>query len=157
MSDDNYTHAPQERTREVWSLLQTFVDGHSRKRELAQALGFRPGAGRAKVLFRLRSGPMTLGEIARAERFDAPYATVIVDQLEEKMLVKRQADPSDHRRKLVVLTSAGEKAIAIADNILSMPPEAMNELTDAELRTLTSLLTRLLESSHGVAGSSSSA
>ncbi|MGA2970549.1 MAG: hypothetical protein ABSE75_12175 [Acidimicrobiales bacterium] len=58
MSDDNHTHPPQERTREVWSLLQTFVDGHSRKRELAQVLGFRPGAGRAKVLFRLRSGPI---------------------------------------------------------------------------------------------------
>jgi DNA-binding MarR family transcriptional regulator len=156
MSDDAHAHAAQEQTSAVWSLLQTFVERNSRKRELAQALGFRPGAGRAKVLFRLRSGPMTLGEIARAERFDPPYATVIVDQLEEKLLVKRQADPNDHRRKLVALTSAGEKAIAVAESVLSTPPEAMNELTDAELRTLTSLVTRLLEGGRGVAGSSSS-
>jgi DNA-binding MarR family transcriptional regulator len=88
---------------------------------------------------------MTLGDVARAERFDAPYATVIVDQLEEKGLVTRQADPDDHRRKLVALTPAGEKAIAIADNILSTPPAVMNRLTDAELRVLTLLLTRLLE------------
>jgi DNA-binding MarR family transcriptional regulator len=133
-----------DRTRKAWSLLQSFVDDNSRKRELAEALGFRPGAGRAKVLFRLRSGPMTLGDIARAERFDAPYATVIVDQLEEKKLVKRQADPLDHRRKLVALTAAGEKAIALADDLLSTPPPVMDVLTDAELKTLTSLLTRLL-------------
>jgi len=141
----NDADVPEELTREVWSLLYTFVEHNGRKRELAEALGFRPGAGRAKVLFRLRSGPMTLGEIARAERFDAPYATVIVDQLEEKKMVKRQADPSDHRRKLVALTPAGERAIAIADKVLSTPPAVMNRLTDAELRTLTVLLTRLLE------------
>jgi DNA-binding MarR family transcriptional regulator len=154
MPDDG--HVPQERTREVWTLLQSFVDDNSRKRELAEALGFRAGAGRAKVLFRLRSGPMTLGEIARAERFDAPYATVIVDQLEEKKLVKRQADPNDHRRKLVGLTPAGEKAIAIADNVLSTPPAAMTALSDAELRTLSLLLTRLLEAGHSAPGPSSS-
>lgn len=143
MSND--AQLPEERTRQAWSLLYTFVEQHSRKRELAQALGFRPGAGRAKVLFRLRSGPMTLGEIARAERFDAPYATVIVDQLEEKSLVRRQVDPTDHRRRLVALTTAGEKAITRAESVLSTAPAVMNELTDAELKTLTSLLTRLLD------------
>jgi DNA-binding MarR family transcriptional regulator len=153
MPDD--AHVLPERTREVWSLLQSFVDANGRKRELAEALGFRAGAGRAKVLFRLRSGPLTLGEIARAERFDAPYATVIVDQLEEKKLVTRQADPNDHRRKLVALTTAGEKAIAIADKILSTPPAAMKALTDPELSTLSSLLTRLLEASDIAPGASS--
>jgi DNA-binding MarR family transcriptional regulator len=88
---------------------------------------------------------MTLGEIARAERFDAPYATVIVDQLEEKSLVRRQVDPTDHRRRLVALTTAGEKAITRAESVLSTAPAVMNELTDAELKTLTSLLTRLLD------------
>ncbi len=139
---------PEETPGEVWSLLRTFVEGNSRRRELAQALGFRAGAGRAKVLFRLRSGPMTLSDIARAERFDAPYATVIVDQLEEKKLVTRRADPDDHRRKLVALTPAGEKAVAVADTILSRAPSAMNSLTKAELKTLASLLTRLIEDGH---------
>jgi DNA-binding MarR family transcriptional regulator len=137
-------HLSEERAREVWLLLRSFVEENSRKRELAEALGLRPGAGRAKVLFRLRSGPLTLSDIARAERFDAPYTTVIVDQLEEKKLVTRQADRSDHRRKLVALTPAGEKAIALANSVLSTPPAVMNDLTDEELRTLASLLTRLL-------------
>lgn len=142
MSGD--AQVPEELTREVWSLLYSFVEGNSRRRELADALGFRPGAGRAKVLFLLRSGPMTLSELARAERFDAPYTTVIVDQLEIKKLVTRQADPVDHRRKLVTLTPAGEEAIAIAERILSRPPTAMSGLTEDELRALALLLTRLL-------------
>lgn len=137
--------SPDELTRATWSLLHSFVEGNSRRRELAEALGFRPGAGRAKVLFRLRSGPLTLSDIARAERFDAPYATVIVDQLEEKKLVTRQSDPDDHRRKLVALTPAGERAIGVADEILSRPPEVMHVLSPVELKTLTSLLSRLLE------------
>jgi DNA-binding MarR family transcriptional regulator len=137
-------HESTQKTRQAWSLLRSFVEDNSRKRELAEALGLRPGAGRAKVLFRLRSGPLTLGDIARAERFDAPYTTVIVDQLEEKKLVKREADRNDHRRKLVALTPAGERAIALADDVLSSPPAVMDRLTDAELGTLTSLLTRLL-------------
>lgn len=145
MSPDAHDH--EELTREAWSLLYSFVEGNSRRRELADALGFRPGAGRAKVLFRLRSGPMTLSDIARAERFDAPYATVIVDQLQEKRLVTRQADPGDHRRKLVALTPAGARAIAIADEVLSTPPAAMSALTQAELRTLAALVTRLREAS----------
>jgi DNA-binding MarR family transcriptional regulator len=133
----------EERTREAWSLLRSFVEDNSRKRELADALGLRPGAGRAKVLYRLRSGPLALGDIARAERFDAPYTTVIVDQLEEKKLVKRQADRDDLRRKLVALTRAGEKALTLADSVLSTPPTVMKRLTDAELDALTSLLMRL--------------
>jgi DNA-binding MarR family transcriptional regulator len=136
---------PEDEKREVWSLLRSFVEDNSRKRELAEALGLRPGAGRAKVLYRLQSGPLTLGDIARAEGFDAPYTTVIVDQLEEKKLVKRQGDAHDHRRKLVALTRAGEKAIALADDVLSTPPPAMNRLTNAELATLATLVNRLLE------------
>jgi DNA-binding MarR family transcriptional regulator len=68
-----------------------------------------------------------------------------VDQLQEKGLVTRRADPDDHRRKLVALTRAGERAIALANEILSTPPAAMSTLTPAELRTLAALLTRLRE------------
>jgi DNA-binding MarR family transcriptional regulator len=139
------SHDVEAMRRDVWSLLHSFVEENSRRRDLAEALGFRAGAGRAKVLFLLRSGPLTLSEIARAQRFDAPYATLIVDQLEEKKLVTRQADPADHRRKLVALTAAGEKSIEIADAILSRPPDAMNTLTKGELRTLAALVSRLLE------------
>jgi DNA-binding MarR family transcriptional regulator len=125
--------------------MQHFVDSHNRHRELAQALGFRIGAGRGKVLFQLRHKPMTLTELAEANGVDAPYATLIVDKLEAHGLVERQVHPDDRRRKLVTLTPAGHEAIATADAILLRPPPAIGTLRADELRQLTQLLKRLIE------------
>ena len=38
---------------------------------------------------------------------DPPYATLIVDTLEERGLVERRPDPADRRRKIVQLTASG--------------------------------------------------
>ncbi|MGO9874892.1 MAG: MarR family winged helix-turn-helix transcriptional regulator [Acidimicrobiia bacterium] len=134
--------APAE---QAWTLMQQFVDSHNRHGDLAQALGFRLGAGRGKVLFQLRHGAMTLTELAEANGVDAPYATLIVDKLEAHGLVVRQTHPDDRRRKLVTLTSAGRDAIATADAILLRPPRAMGTLRSEELRQLIQLLKRLIE------------
>jgi hypothetical protein len=85
--------SPRENEQLAWSLMQQFVDDHRRWRELATILGCRPGGGRARVLFRLQGGPMTLGNLARAEHFDAPFATVIVDKLEGSDLPHRTSTP----------------------------------------------------------------
>jgi DNA-binding MarR family transcriptional regulator len=130
---------------QAWTLMQQFVDSHSRHGDLAKALGFRLGAGRGKVLFQLRHGPMTLTQLAQANGVDAPYATLIVDKLEAHGLVERQLHPDDRRRKLVTLTSAGRDAIATADAILLRPPDAVSTLRPEELRQLLKLLQRLIE------------
>ena len=130
---------------QAWALMQRFVEAHGRRGELAEALGFRLGGGRGKVLFQLRQGPLTLSQLAQANGVDAPYATVIVDQLEDHGLVERRPHPDDRRRKLVALTAAGEDAIATADAILHRPPSAMRTLADDELGQLTEMLARLLE------------
>ena len=125
--------------------MQRFVDVHSRRGELAEALGFRLGGGRGKVLFQLRNGPMTLRQLAEANGVDAPYATLIVDKLEAHGLVERQPHPDDRRRKLVTLTAAGHDAIATADAILLRPPHAISTLPADDLSQLTQLLTRLID------------
>jgi DNA-binding MarR family transcriptional regulator len=125
--------------------MQQFVDSHNRHADLAQALGFRLGAGRGKILFQLRHGAMTLGELAEAAGVDAPYATLIVDKLEAHGLVERQPHPDDRRRKLVTLTVQGRDAIATADAILLHPTRAVATLGAEELRQLIQLLERLIE------------
>ena len=126
--------------------MQHFVDSHNRHGDLAEALGFRLGAGRGKFLVQLRHRAMTLTELAEAVGVDAPYATVIVDKLEAHGLVERQLHPDDRRRKLVTLTSAGRQAVATADAILLRPPRAIGTLRPEELRQLIHLLQRLTES-----------
>lgn len=130
--------------QQAWALMHQFVEAHNRRGELAETLGFRLGAGRGKVLFQLRDGPMTLSELAERNGLDAPYATLIVDKLEAHGLVERRPHPDDRRRKLVTLTAAGNKAIATADAILLRPPTALESLPVDDLKRLTALLTRLL-------------
>jgi DNA-binding MarR family transcriptional regulator len=138
----NRSAAPAE---QAWTLMQRFVDSHNRHGELAQALGFRLGAGRGKVLFQLRHGAMTLSELAEANGVDAPYATLIVDKLEAHGLVERLPHPDDRRRKLVTLTSAGRDAISTADAILLRPPGAFGTLKAEEMAQLIRQLNRLIQ------------
>jgi DNA-binding MarR family transcriptional regulator len=138
---------PADPVAQAWTLMQRFVEAHHRRGELAEALGFRLGGGRGKVLFQLRDGPMTLGQIAQANGVDAPYATLIVDKLETHGLVERRAHPDDKRRKLVTLTAAGHDAIATADAILLRPPLEIRDLSADDLSRLTEIFTRLLDGS----------
>lgn len=131
--------------QEAWDLLRRFAEAHNRHGELAEALGFRLGGGRGKVLFQLRDEPRTLRQLAEANGVDAPYATLIVDKLETHGLVERHPHPDDRRRKLVTLTPAGHDAITTADAILLRPPAAMETLPADDLEQLTELLTRLVE------------
>lgn len=131
--------------QQAWALMHRFVEAHNRRGELAQALGFRLGGGRGKVLFQLRTGPMTLSQVAAVNGIDAPYATLIVDKLEAHGLVERRPHPEDRRRKLVTLTAAGRDAIATADAILLRPPGAIAELSAEDLTQLTAILARLLD------------
>jgi DNA-binding MarR family transcriptional regulator len=124
--------------------MQEFVDANGRKRGLREALGFRLGGGRGKVLFQLREQPMTLTAIATANGIDASYATLVIDKLEALGLVERTAHPDDRRRKLVRLTDAGQAAAAAADAVLHEPPAALLRLSAAELDQLDRLLTRLM-------------
>ncbi len=125
--------------------MHRFVEAHNRRGELAEALGFRLGGGRAKMLFQLRDGSLTLRQLADANGVDAPYATLVVDKLEAHGLVERRPHPDDKRRKLVTLTAAGRAAIATADAILLRPPRAIGTLSPDELAQLNGLLTRLHE------------
>jgi DNA-binding MarR family transcriptional regulator len=129
----------------AWALMHRFVEAHNRRGELADALGFRLGGGRGKILFQLREGPLTLSQLAEANGLDAPYTTLVVDKLEAHGLVERRPHPDDRRRKLVTLTDAGRGAIATADAILLRPPPALETFPADDLARLTELLTRLLD------------
>ncbi len=130
--------------KQAWALMQQFVESQNRRAELAETLGFRLGGGRGKVLFQLRDGPLTLGQLADANGLDAPYTTLVVDKLESHGLVERRPHPDDRRRKLVALTVAGRTAIATADTVLLRPPAPLKKLPAGDLARLTELLTRLV-------------
>ncbi|MFI6078856.1 MarR family winged helix-turn-helix transcriptional regulator [Actinoplanes sp. NPDC051343] len=132
---------------QVWALMRDFVERHSPRHRLRQALGDGLAKGRSKVqvLLMLGDGPHSLSDIAEAQRIDKPYATAIVDQLEQLGLATRTSDPDDRRRKMVALTQAGRSAVVIARDIMDEPPAVLAGLSPAELTQLAAALGRLAE------------
>ncbi len=152
MVSDGADQEATDRDHGAWARMYRYVEAQNRRGELADALGFRLGGGRGKVLFQLRDRPMTLRDLAEVNNVDAPYTTLIVDKLEAHGLVERRPHPDDRRRKLVTLTAAGHDAIATADAILLRPPSSVSALTDGELRQLAALLDRLLAAEDDTTG-----
>jgi DNA-binding MarR family transcriptional regulator len=134
----------EEDAARVWVAMRDLVGSHPTKDLMRAALDLGRGSGRIRSLMWLAEGPMSLSGLAEAVGVDAPYATLIVDSLEERGLVERQPDPADRRRKLVTLTAAGTKAIEKLMRIEREPPPGFARLSSAELETLEGLLRRVV-------------
>jgi len=96
-----------------------------------------------------RLGPMTLGELAGAERVQPPTITAAVGRLEAQGYVVRRPDEQDRRIVRVEVTSAGRKLLArnrsrktayLAKRLRALSPRERATLTEA-----TEILDRLLE------------
>ena len=135
--------ARDEQAARVWTAIRDLTDTYPLKSELRGALNLGRGSGRVKALLWLAEGPLSLSGIAEAVGVDAPYATLIVDTLEEQRLVERRPDPVDRRRKLVSLTPEGKEAVARVIRIQRQPPPGFANLTAAELDTLEELMRRV--------------
>jgi DNA-binding MarR family transcriptional regulator len=95
---------------------------------------------RIRVLRRLARRPMTLREVAEAATLDAPAATVAVNDLEFRGLVKRQTRPDNRRCKLVSLTEAGRDVVTLIESTDDPAPGALARLSDDELAALGAIL-----------------
>lgn len=75
-------------------------------------------------------GPLTPGQLATAERVQAPSMTRMVQSLEELGMISRTAAPWDGRLVILALTDAGHQAL---DN----DRQARESWLDQQLKTLT--------------------
>jgi len=60
------------------------------------------------VVFR---GPLTVGELARAEQVRPPTISRLVSALQQEGLVRRSADPEDRRVRWVEATAKGKRIL----------------------------------------------
>ena len=134
MNTDTSTTGNDASATQAWAGMQAFITGQDRRRALRVEMNL--GVAKAELLIRLAQAPMTLREIAQAVDVDPSAATVGVDQLERRGLVRRGAHPDDNRRKLVHLTDAGLQAAATAQRILTEPPPALTALNADDLTAL---------------------
>ena len=96
-----------------------------------------------------RQGPITLGELAAAERVQPPTVTAAVGRLEQEGLVRRTPDRTDRRVVRVSATAAGKRLLARNRSrktaFLSSRLESLDDDERATLAAATVLLDRLLE------------
>ncbi|HUR23152.1 MAG TPA: MarR family winged helix-turn-helix transcriptional regulator [Acidimicrobiales bacterium] len=132
---------------EAWSLLYELVfsrQSHERMHDVCESVGLTPGL--MKALMSMRPGePRPMKDLAAEWRCDASYVTSLVDGLEERGAVERQAHPADRRAKIIALTADGEQVRKEVLARLHEPPPCLDVLTVVEVRELRRLLAKLVE------------
>lgn len=95
-----------------------------------------------KMLSLLRR-PLSMRTLAELLACDASNVTGIVDRLEARELVRREADPADRRIKRVLLTEEGERIVREIRVELMAGLSGLGDLDEEERRALQHLLTRV--------------
>ena len=132
-----------DRDRTWQSLVALVMDSRwDWRRKMSDAAGLP--FSRVRALDRLTRGPLTLGTLAEVMGTDAPAATVIVNDLEERGLVVRQAHPEDRRAKVVSLTAQGRKVMRAARAVTDEAPAPFEGLSDGEVEQLRKIVGRLV-------------
>ena len=116
----------------AWEILVALVMETRRKVNEVSGLPF----SRVRALRRLEGEPRTLSDLAYAMSVDAPAATVVVNDLEARGLVKRKAHPENRRSKLVMLTAEGRRIVDAVNNIDDKPPVELTRLSAKDLAEL---------------------
>jgi DNA-binding MarR family transcriptional regulator len=114
--------------------------------KIAQKLGLNPTDHKCLDLI-MKNKYMTAGDLAQITGLTTGAITGVIDRLEEKELVRREKDPND-RRKIVVVANE-EKAFHEVSPLFTSLGAAMNELykqyTKKELETILDFVTKSVE------------
>jgi DNA-binding MarR family transcriptional regulator len=96
------------------------------------------------VLYRLRDGTRSPGDLARQLMVTPAVVTGMVDRLERRGYVRRETDPDDGRRLRLTLTEAGEAAsLAVEQALAEEMAIPLAEYSTEELAALGRSLTLL--------------
>jgi DNA-binding MarR family transcriptional regulator len=89
-------------------------------------------------------------ELGATLMVDPNNCVLLLNDLDERGYVERQRDPQDRRRHIVVITAAGQKALAKAEAKLeALEGEVLVNLDPAEREQLRDLLARAMEGQDG--------
>lgn len=133
----------QQHAARAWAAMRTLVlDQNDRRAEVAEALGM--SFIRIKAVRQVAAGPKTMRALAVAIGSDAPYTSVLVQDLAERGLIERTEHPEDRRVKVVSITAAGRELAAQADAILNEPSVLLQSLDAADLAELDRILSVLV-------------
>jgi DNA-binding MarR family transcriptional regulator len=129
---------------EAWSLMHWLMVTN-KQRMFAMAQEFELAPQQMIALRMLGAGPRKMSELADALFCDNSNVTGIVDRLEERALVRREAAEGDRRVKLLVLTKEGERMRAEITKRMAEPPPPIAALSERDQKALRDILKRAAE------------
>ena len=89
-------------------------------------------------------------ELGATLMVDPNNCVLLLNDLDDRGYVERQRDPKDRRRHIVVITAAGQKALAKAEAKLeALEGEVLVNLEPAEREQLRDLLARAMDGQDG--------
>lgn len=89
--------------------------------------------------------PLPMGRLAETLRCDASNVTGLVDRLEARGLVQRQASPADRRVKVIQLTAAGARLRTQLLRRMTGSACSLSRLSASDQRALVRILKVLLD------------
>jgi MarR family transcriptional regulator, organic hydroperoxide resistance regulator len=129
---------------EAWSLMHWLMVTN-KQRLFAMSQEFELAPQQMIALRMLGAGPRKMSELAQALFCDNSNVTGIVDRLEERGLVRREAAEGDRRVKLLVLTKEGDRMRAEITKRMAEPPPPIASLSEKDQRALRDILKRAVE------------
>ncbi len=94
----------------------------------------------------VEGGPASQAALSRRTTIDRSDLVVTVNALAERGLVERTPDPTDRRRNVVTITSAGRRQLRKLDRLLAkVQDELLAPLSPEERMQLINLLTRVVD------------
>ena len=140
--------APQRRTAFVALLANRLADQITEdSADALRARGFRTPAICVSMVMHLHDhGPASLTDLSRAYGAQHQLVTLRVTKLEQRQLVRRTPDPSDQRRRLIQLTTAGRREAEKLSIYLDELAAAVADLQEEVGIDLVDLLHRVLAS-----------
>ena len=107
----------------------------------------RGGHAALRLLLALAShGPSSVSDLAAAIGVDQPRASRLVQAAVDAGHVRRDVDPSDARRSILVITESGRAALStVLDHRRTAIERALADFTPAEREQFARLLTRFAE------------
>jgi DNA-binding MarR family transcriptional regulator len=129
---------------EAWSLMHWMMV-MNKQRLMAMAQEFDLAPQQMIALRMLGAGPRKMSDLAQSLFCDNSNVTGIVDRLEERKLVRREAAERDRRVKLLVLTKEGERMRVEITKRMADPPPPIASLSERDQRALRDILKRAVE------------
>jgi DNA-binding MarR family transcriptional regulator len=92
------------------------------------------------------AGPASQADLSRGTTIDRSDMVATVNDLVEQGLVERSPDPTDRRRNVVTITSAGQRQLRKLDRLVGKVQDELLAPLSADERTqLVDLLTRIVD------------